>query len=65
MGDAAVYQQSEVLVQWGRNSDAMARLQRALQVGDSGLTYAATDPFLDPLRSDPRFQALLKRLNFG
>lgn len=65
VGDAAVYQQSEVLVQWGRNSDAMARLQRALQVGDSGLTYAATDPFLDPLRSDPRFQALLKRLNFG
>lgn len=62
-GDAAAYQQAEVLAQWGRGSQAIEKLERAMQVGDSGLTYAPTDPFLDPLREDPRFQALIKRLN--
>jgi TolB-like protein/Tfp pilus assembly protein PilF len=65
VGDSAAYQQAEVLAQWGRGPEAMERLERAWQVGDSGLTYAPTDPFLDPLRSNARFQALLKGLNFG
>ena len=65
VGDSAAYQQAEVLAQWGRPSEAIERLERAMQVGDSGLTYAPTDPFLDALRSDRRFQALLKRLNFA
>jgi TolB-like protein/Tfp pilus assembly protein PilF len=63
VGDSALYQQAEVLAQWGRNDEAMLRLQRARQVGDSGLTYAATDPFLDPLRRDPKFALFLKYLN--
>jgi len=62
-GDSAVYQQAEVMAQWGRVPDALERLQRARQVGDSGLTYAATDPFLDPLRHDPRFTRFLAALN--
>lgn len=65
VGDSAAYQQAEVLAQWGRGPEAIERLERARQVGDSGLTYAPTDPFLDPLRSDTRFQALLKGLNFA
>jgi tetratricopeptide (TPR) repeat protein len=65
VGDAAAYQQAEVLAQFGRGPEAMERLKRAWQVGDSGLTYAATDPFLDPLRSDKDFQGLLRNLNFG
>lgn len=62
-GNSALYQQAEVLAQWGRGSEAIQRLQIARQVGDSGLTYAATDPFLDPLRSDPRFIRFFKALN--
>jgi hypothetical protein len=65
VGDSAAYQQAEVLAQWGRASEAIQRLKSARQVGDSGLTYAPTDPFLDSLRSDPRFRALLKALNFA
>lgn len=63
VGDAAVYQQAEVLAQWGRVDDAVQKLGRALEVGDSGLTYAATDVMLDPLRHDPRFARLIRTLN--
>jgi tetratricopeptide (TPR) repeat protein len=63
VGDAAVYQQAEVLAQWGRSAESLQKLARALQVGDSGLTYAATDDMLDPLRKDPRFANVIKALN--
>jgi hypothetical protein len=53
------------MAQWGRVQDALERLQRARQVGDSGLTYTATDPFLDPLRHDSRFIRLLNELSFS
>ncbi len=63
IGDSASYQQAQVLAQWGRADEALARLERARAVGDSGLTYAATDPMLDPLRSDPRFKRFINTLN--
>ena len=63
VGDAAVYQQAEVLAQWGRGDEALRKLARARQVGDSGLTYAATDVMLDPLRRDPRFVRFLAALS--
>jgi len=63
VGDSASYQQAEVLAQWGRADDALARLERARAVGDSGLTYVATDPMLDPLRSNPRFKRFISTLN--
>jgi hypothetical protein len=53
-----------VLADWGRPVDALARLEGALALGDSGLIYARNDPFLDPLRGDPRFGKLLNRLGF-
>ena len=63
VGDAAVYQQAEVLAQWRRLDDSFQKLDRARQVGDSGLTYAATDVMLDPLRRDQRFTHLINDLN--
>lgn len=59
VGDAALYQQAQVLAQWGRSDDALDALERARQVGDSGLIYLATDPLLDPIRNQQRFHRLL------
>ena len=64
VGDAALYQQAEVMAQWGQPREAMMKLERARQVGDSGLSLIATDTLLDPLRGDPRFISLIKRLGF-
>jgi TolB-like protein len=63
-GDAVLYQQGQVLAQWGELDTAMARLQAARKLGDAGLIYARNDPFLDPLRKDPRMTALLDSLGF-
>jgi len=65
VGDAAMYQQAEVMAQWGRADEAMARLQRARAIGDSGLIMIATDPMLDPISRDPRFTRLVKDLGFA
>ena len=65
VGDAALYQQAEVLAQWGRADEAFARLDRARAVGDSGLSTLATDPLLDPIARDARFTRLIKELGFA
>jgi TolB-like protein/Tfp pilus assembly protein PilF len=44
------------------NDNAFAWLEKAYQSHDKGLTYLKIDPCLDPLRSDPRFQDLVKRV---
>ena len=59
-----MYQQAEVMAQWGKADDAMARLQRARAIGDSGLSMIATDPLLDPISRDPKFTRLVKDLGF-
>lgn len=64
-GDSALYQQAQVLAQWGRNDDALTKLERARQVGDSGLIYVATDPLLDPLRKDSRFGNFMNSLHLA
>lgn len=62
VGDSALYQQAQVLSQWGRKQDAIARLRKAREVGDSGLIYLASDPLLDPLRKESGFSSLLNSL---
>ena len=64
LGDRVLYQQAEILAQWGDQDASIARLQRALEIGDSGLIYARNDPLLDPLRNDPRFAQLLNSIGF-
>lgn len=65
LGDAAVYQQAEVMAQFGRGNEAVALLQRARSVGDPGLTAIATDPMLDPIARDPNFSRLIKEMGFA
>ena len=64
LGEKVLYQQGQVLAQWGENEAALARLEQARSIGDSGLIYARNDPLLDPLRDSPRFTALLKSVGF-
>ena len=42
---------------------AMDWLEEAFEVRDPILTGIGTSPLYDPLRSDPRFQDLLRRMN--
>ena len=60
-GDGGLYQQGEVLAQWGRIEPALSVLERAFALRDAGLVLAATNPLLDPLRTEPRFRAVLER----
>jgi TolB-like protein/Flp pilus assembly protein TadD len=43
-------------------NQAFAWLQRAYDQRDSQITYLLCDPFIDPLRSDPRFNALVRQV---
>jgi TolB-like protein/Tfp pilus assembly protein PilF len=45
-------------------NQAFAWLQRAYDQRDSQITYLLCDPFIDPLRSDPRFNALVREVGF-
>jgi TolB-like protein/tetratricopeptide (TPR) repeat protein len=63
-GPASAYQYTEINAQWGEHQTALEWLEKAQQFRDPGLAYSKTDPLLDPLRTEPRFQAILKQLNF-
>jgi TolB-like protein/Tfp pilus assembly protein PilF len=63
-GDKASYQYGEIHAQRGERDQAFAALDRAFAVHDPGLTLLKVDPFLDPIRNDPRFAELEKKLNF-
>jgi TolB-like protein len=65
LGDSALYQQAQVLAQWGDRKAAVAALERAYAAGDSGLLDAHNDSLLDPLRHEPRFLQLLKAMGFA
>ena len=43
---------------------AFAALDKAVEARDPGLMEVKLDPILDPIRRDPRYAVLLKRLNF-
>ena len=65
VGDAALYQQAQVAAQLGRADEAIALLHKAKKVGDSGLTAVASDPLLDPIAKDMRFQAFVRDIGFA
>jgi hypothetical protein len=48
----------------GDKEQAVSRLEKAFEEHSHWLAYLKVDPVLDPLRSDPRFQDLLRRMNF-
>jgi len=48
----------------GEKDRALTYLEQAYEEQDPALFYLKVWPFLDPLRPEPRFQALLRRVNF-
>jgi len=48
----------------GNKEQALRELENAYQAHSICMTWAKDDPRLDPLRSEPRFQAILQRMSF-
>jgi tetratricopeptide (TPR) repeat protein len=63
-GDASAYQYATIHAQWGNRAKALEWLETALRLRDPGLEYLKTDPLMDPLRKEPRFQAVMRELKF-
>jgi serine/threonine-protein kinase len=63
-GDAAAYQYATIYAQWGNRAKALQWLDTAVRLRDSGLIYLKTDPLLDPLRSEQRFEQIERDLKF-
>ena len=63
-GDADAYAYAEIYAQWGDTISALGWLDKAVRLRDTGLILLKTDPLMDPLRHEPRFQAALKALQF-
>lgn len=63
-GDSAAYQYAEIYAQWGDTSQALKWLETAYRLRDPGLTFLTSDRLIDPIRREPRFQAIVRELNF-
>jgi TolB-like protein/DNA-binding winged helix-turn-helix (wHTH) protein/Tfp pilus assembly protein PilF len=63
-GNAGAYGYARIYAQWGNTSKALEWLSTALQLRDPNLIDLKTDPLLDPLRQEPRFQAIERELRF-
>jgi tetratricopeptide (TPR) repeat protein len=64
VGDSGASDYSGVYAQWGDTTKALEWLDTAMRLRDPGLEWLKVDPFLDPLRSEPRFQAIERKLKF-
>lgn len=63
-GDAGAVQYATIYAQWGDRSKALDWLETAMGLRDPGLAGLKTDPLFDPLRQEPRFQAVMRALSF-
>jgi serine/threonine-protein kinase len=64
-GATVAYQVAAIHAQLGDHDRAFAYLDEALTRKDPGLVGLKTDPFLDPIRTDPRYGPLAKRVGFS
>ena len=64
LGDASAYQLSEIYAQRGEPARALQWLETAQTRRDPGLSLLKMDPLMDPVRGEPRFQAVLQALRF-
>jgi hypothetical protein len=55
---------AQAYVALGEREKAFTWLEKAVEDRSPQLVRLKVDPLVDPLRSDPRFQDLLRRMNF-
>ncbi len=60
---SAAYQIGTAYAWWGENDRAFEWLDRARRQGDGGMTFVKLDPLLRKIRGDPRYPALLTKMN--
>ncbi len=60
----SAYMLAYVCLGLDKQEQAISWLLKACEERDAMLPYLSVWPGWDPLRSDPRFQALLKKMNF-
>jgi tetratricopeptide (TPR) repeat protein len=63
-GDRAAYFYAAIYAQWANTGEALNWLEMAMRLRNPGLKFLKTDPLMDPLRKEPRFQAIERELNF-
>jgi TolB-like protein len=63
-GDAGPLEYASIYAQWGNTAKALEWLTTAMRLRNPDLVYVKTDPLLDPLRKEPRFQAIERELKF-
>jgi TolB-like protein len=63
-GEMASYRYGQVYAQLSETDRAFAALDRAWEVRAASLINLKFDPYMDPLRSDSRYAALVKRIGF-
>jgi TolB-like protein/Flp pilus assembly protein TadD len=63
-GDTAPVFYAMIYAQWGNTAQALAWLEKALSLRDTDLGRLKTESLLDPLRQEPRFQAVMRELKF-
>ena len=63
-GDAASWQIADIHAQRGELGAALSALERGYAARDPGIRAIRVDPWLAPLRKEPRFEAIVKKLNF-
>jgi hypothetical protein len=64
LGDAFAYEYARIYAQWGDHAKALDWLETAMRLRDPGLVGLKAAPLLDPLRNEPRFQAIEQALKF-
>jgi hypothetical protein len=55
---------AQIYVGLGETDQALDWLQKALEERSGTLKFLRVEPRWDPLRSNPRFQDLMRRMNF-
>jgi serine/threonine-protein kinase len=63
-GDGAATGYAAIYAQIGKTNEALDQLDIAWRIRDPGLVGILVDPMYDPLRSEPRFKALVRELDF-
>jgi TolB-like protein/DNA-binding winged helix-turn-helix (wHTH) protein/Tfp pilus assembly protein PilF len=59
------YRIATIYVALGERDEAFKWLEKGVAEYDGQMDYLEMDPIMDPLRSDPRFQDILRRMNFA